>query len=203
MIPASRGAVIVCGSPALIYLGAVIFFGEKLTLTRCLGVLISAFGTAYVITMGRPLSAFSGGLGAGDIIMLGCPLSWTAYSLIGRVVLKRISPLDANTWSVLAAVILILVTMPITHEPIGQAAIYSLKTWTTLAFLGLGGTALGFTLFYMGISNIGPHRAAAYINLVPVFGILYGWLMFRETPDSSLIIGLIMILAGLRLVQKY
>ncbi|MDR2302203.1 MAG: DMT family transporter, partial [Deltaproteobacteria bacterium] len=61
----------------------------------------------------------------------------------------------------------------------------------------------GFTFFYQGIVILGPHRAAAFINLVPLFGIVYGWLLLGETPGLSLFLGLAMILLGIRLVQKY
>jgi drug/metabolite transporter (DMT)-like permease len=203
MISASRGSVIVCGSPALIYLGSVIFFREKLTFLRCLGVALSLLGTAWVVTSGHLEAIFAGGLGTGDLIMLGCPLSWTAYSLLAKIILGRVDPLSANAWSVLAAVLLLTILVPATGESFGQAADYSLSVWLALAFLGLGGTALGFTLFYIGISTIGPHRAAAYINLVPVFGVLAGWLLLNERPDLSLLTGLALILLGLRLVQKY
>jgi drug/metabolite transporter (DMT)-like permease len=202
MIPASRGSVIVCGSPALIYLGSVLFFKEKMKLAALAGILLSFLGTAWTVSSGRLWTLFSDGLGRGDLIMLLCPASWTAYSLIGKLVLKRQSPLAANAWSVVAAVLLLLLLTPVFGGSLSQAADYDLKTWSSLAFLGLGGTALGFTFFYRGIIELGPHRAAAYINLVPVFGILCGWLILKERPDFSLLLGLGMILLGLRLVQK-
>ncbi|MDR1051298.1 MAG: DMT family transporter [Deltaproteobacteria bacterium] len=202
MIPAGRGSVIVCGSPVLIYLGSVLFFGEKLRPVPVMGIVLSVLGTAWA-TSERPWTLFSEGLGRGDMIMLLCPLSWTAYSLLGKVVVKRQTPLAANAWSVAAAVAMLLVLAPASGEPLSQAAGYGPATWSSLAFLGLGGTALGFTFFYRGIVELGPHRAASFINLVPVFGILFGWLLLGERPGLNLLLGLALILAGIRLVQKH
>jgi drug/metabolite transporter (DMT)-like permease len=135
--------------------------------------------------------------------MLLCPLSWTVYSLLAKQVLKRNSPLAANAWSVTAAVIMLLALVPATGHKLTEASGYGALTWACVTFLGLGGTALGFTFFYKGIAMIGPHKAAAYINLVPIFGIICGWLLLGEKPGLSLFVGLAMILAGIRLVQKY
>jgi drug/metabolite transporter (DMT)-like permease len=203
LIPASRGSVIVCGSPALIYLGSVLFFGEKLRAARVAGLALSLLGTAWAVSSGRPWELWSEGPGRGDLIMLLCPLSWTAYSLLAKRVLKRNNPLAANAWSVAAAVAIMLALAPLSGERLTEAAGYGPLTWLCLGFLGIGGTALGFTFFYQGIVTLGPHKAAAYINLVPVFGIFYGWALLGETPGLSLFVGLALILAGIRLVQKY
>jgi drug/metabolite transporter (DMT)-like permease len=203
LVEAGRGSVIVCGSPALIYLASVPLFGTKLSLIRCLGVLLSAAGTAWVVTRGNPAALLEGGLGAGDLLMLGCPLSWTLYSLLGSRVVGRVAPLSANAWSVVAAVLMLLVLVPLGGAPVSEAEGYSFATWGAMAFLGLGGTALGFTLYYLGIRALGAYKAASYINLVPVFGILSGWLILGERPQGSLIAGLVLILLGIRLVQKY
>ena len=203
MVEAGRGSVIVCVSPALIYLASVPIFGARLTPARCLGVALSAFGTVWVVTNGRPGTVFQGGLGAGDLVMLACPVAWTAYSLLGGAVLSRLAPLPANAWSVAAAVIMLAVLIPASGGPLSEPARYSAITWGALAFLGLGGTALGFTLYYLGIRALGPYKAASYINLVPIFGVLAGWLILGERPETSLITGLVLTLLGIRLVQKY
>jgi drug/metabolite transporter (DMT)-like permease len=203
LIQAGRGSVIVCGSPALIYLGSVFFFGEKLKTIRLIGIALSIFGTAWAVTSGRPWELWSTGLSRGDLLMLLCPLSWTAYSLLAKLVLKRNTPLAANAWSVLAAVLMLFFLVPASGESLIEAKNYSLLTWACIAFLGLGGTALGFTFFYKGILILGPHKAAAFINLVPIFGIICSWILLGETPGLSLFSGLAMILIGIRLVQKY
>jgi drug/metabolite transporter (DMT)-like permease len=203
LIPASRGSVIVCGSPALIYLGSVILFGEKLRTVSIIGIVLSIIGTAWAVSSGRPWDLWSTGPSHGDLIMLLCPLTWTVYSLLAKPVLKRNTPLGANAWSVAAAVLALFILVPFSSESITEVSSYGLVTWLSLAFLGLGGTALGFTFFYKAILILGPHKAASYINLVPIFGIIYGWLILNEQPGLSLFFGLAMILFGIHLVQRH
>ena len=80
---------------------------------------------------------------------------------------------------------------------------FSLKTWAAIAFLGIFGTALGFTFFYKGILLLGPHKAAAFITLVPFFGLLSGDLVHGESIGASVVAGLFISLAGLALIQRY
>jgi drug/metabolite transporter (DMT)-like permease len=202
LIPASRASVVVCGSPALIYLGSVLFYGERLRAISVGGIALSIFGTAWAVSSGRPWELWATGLSRGDLIMLMCPFCWATYSLLAKKVLKRDTPLAANAWSCLAATLMMAAIVPASGGSLGEAAGYGLWTWVAIAFLGLGGSALAFTLFYQGILALGPHRAASFINLVPIFGILSGWLVLGETPGLSLFVGLAMILFGIRLVQS-
>jgi drug/metabolite transporter (DMT)-like permease len=80
---------------------------------------------------------------------------------------------------------------------------FTLQTWAAVSFLGLFGTALGFTFFYRGILSLGPHKAGAYITLVPFFGLLSGALLLGESAGPSVFAGLFISLAGLALIQKY
>jgi drug/metabolite transporter (DMT)-like permease len=203
LIEAGRAAVIVATTPAMVFLGSVIFFGEKLTLIRLLGISLTIVGTSISVTHGNPWLVLAGDLSIGDLLLFGCVLTWTIYSLISKSFLKRLNPLKANTWTVICAVIILLPLGLITGEPITSYLFFDLKTWFCLAFLGLGGTALGFTFFYKGIFTFGPHRAGIFINLVPVFGILFGWLLLNERLDLSLLVGLILNLGGIKLIHKF
>ncbi|MDR1546502.1 MAG: DMT family transporter [Deltaproteobacteria bacterium] len=202
LVPVGRGSAVVAATPTFIYLGSVLVFGEKLTFGRCLGLAAAALGTMWAVTMGRPWTAFTGGFGRGDALMLGCMASWVVYSLLGRPLTNRLSALAANAWTALGAVVLLLPMAALSGEPLGQFLDYGPLTWASIAFLGLGGTVLGFTCFYLAIDVLGPHMAGVYLNLVPVFGLLAGWLLQDEKPDASLAVGLALILFGVRLVQR-
>jgi drug/metabolite transporter (DMT)-like permease len=199
---AGRASAIVAASPALIYLGAVLFLRERLTAIRLLGLACSTLGAIWVVTWGRPASLLEGDYGAGEALIACCVVVWAVYSLIGKSLTARVSALAANAWTCLGAVVMLLPMVAAAGEPLGAFMSFSPAVWLSVAFLGVGGTAVGFTCFYLGINVLGPHRAASYINLVPVFGVLAGWRLLGEIPDKSLTIGLAMILAGISLVQR-
>jgi drug/metabolite transporter (DMT)-like permease len=200
---AGKGSVIVTISPVFVYLGAVLFFGEKLTLPRVFGMLVAVSGTALVVANGNPLGLLAGEHNLGDLLMLGCVLSWSVFSLLGKFVVGKISPLAANAWSAVFAAILLVPLCVLSGEPLAGFLDFDPATWGAIAFLGVFGTCLGFTFFYNGIMVLGPHKASVYITLVPFFGLLSGAVFHGETITFWTLAGLFASLFGLALIQKY
>jgi drug/metabolite transporter (DMT)-like permease len=200
---AGRGSVIVATNPALVYIGTVLFFKERLTLIRVVGIFLAILGTSVVVTSGSPLSVFKGSVSIGDVFMIFCVLTWACYSLLGKILLSEISPISATLWSTVISLIFLLPLLLLSNEPVLAFLHFSFITWGSIIFLGLFGTVLGFTFFYYGILNLGPNRASVFVSLVPFFGILYGSLVFDEKITLYIVVGLILSLMGLTIIQRY
>ena len=196
---AGTASVIVGANPGLTYLGLALFFREKITGRGLFGFALALAGAVLVITRGRPTGLLTGSLGQGELLVAACAVCWAAYSLFGKLVLQRLSPLKSTTWACIFGLIFLGPAALWEGEP---ALAYSPACWAGLAFLGLLGTALGFTLYYQGILRLGAGRAAVFINLVPVFGVLSGWLILDEKLGWSLAAGLALVLSGIGLIQR-
>ena len=77
----------------------------------------------------------------------------------------------------------------------------SIAEWMSVAYLGLISTVLTYAWFARGIDRIGATAAASYVFLVPVFGVLSGWLLLDENIGVSMAIGFCLIVFGVREVQ--
>lgn len=73
---------------------------------------------------------------------------------------------------------------------------YTPDVWASIFYLGMFGTALGFTWFYEGVDRIGAAKAGVFINFVPITAILSGWLFLGEPLSPSLILGAALVLTG-------
>lgn len=198
--PASRGALIMALNPALTLLGAMLFLGERATRDKVAGIAIALAGVVVVLSHGNPADLFRGSVGVGDVILLGCPVSWAAYSLIGRHALPGLSALAVTTYAALVGTgVLALFTLATGAFALPAA---SPRAWGAVAFLGLFGTALAFLLFYRGVRAIGPARSAVFINLVPVVAVLLGVLLLGETLEASMIVGGVLVVAGVLLINR-
>ncbi len=200
-VTASRASLIVATNPIFISLLSAIIFRERLNAKGVSGIFLCLTGATIVISRGDLLSIFTGGVGWGEIYLLCCVASWVAYSLIGKVIMKDLSPLAAVTYSCLigGAAMLIPACMEGLPRLIGGIA---LKDWVGIVYLGFFGTVLGFFWYYEGIRAIGPTRASVFINFVPVSSIFFGWLILGEAVNLSLLVGALLVMAGVYLTNR-
>ena len=200
-IEAGRASLIIALNPMVITIGAVLLFGERLTLLQYFGLLISLLGAVLVISNGDLSLLFSGGFGWGEAAIMGCVISWSAYSLIGRSVLKSMTPLSAVFYSAVFGSLMLLPATMIDGVPPDPSS-YSSQDWLSLLFLGILGTAAGFSLYYRAITKIGAPRSGVFINLVPLFSIVLAWLFLGETVNISVLIGGTILMSGVYLTNK-
>ena len=199
-ITAGRAALVIAGTPLLITLLAALFFGEGLSPRKGIGILLSLAGAVVVISNGHPGELLHGGIGRGELALLGCVVSWSIYSLIGRKVLQEISPLHAVCISSLIGTTLLLIPASY-HNLLPSLPAITLLDWTNLAYLGILGTAVGFSLYYQGIQRIGAMRAGIFINLVPVFAVLLSWMILGEVIRPLVLVGGMLVLSGIALAN--
>ena len=204
-VSASRAALIANLNPALTVLGAACLFGEKLSRTRIAGAATALAGAAVVLAHGNPLSILSGQISVADIIVFGCALSWTAYTLIGKSVLQGLSPLSVTTYAALAGTALLAVAALLMPAPLAAGVLppaASLSGWLALLFLGVPGTAIAFVWFSQGVRELGPTRAAVFVNLTPVFAVIQAAILLHERLEGSVVAGGMLVVAGVWLINR-
>ena len=194
-ISAGRGALIIAMTPLVITIFSTLFLREPLTVVKLFGILLSLTGAVFVISNGHPTLLLSSGFGTGELALMGCVLSWTLYTIIGKSLLKTMSPLVSVYYSALAGMLLLLFPA-ISDGLLEKLPSIGLQDWSSLIYLGVFGTAVGFSWYYKGVQAIGASRAGIFINLVPVFGTLLSWLILSETLKPSVISGGAMVLTG-------
>lgn len=200
-IEAGRASLIIALNPLAITVAAVLFLGERLSKIQVGGLLVSFIGAIFVISNGHPTIIFSGGFGLGEAAILGCVVCWASYSLIGRQVLQFISPLAAVFYSSLAGTVL-LFFVTLAKGTTANILKYTTVDWISLSFLGVLGTAVGFTLYYQAIRKIGASRSSVFINLVPFFSIILSYPILGETIKPSVLMGGLILLVGVYLANS-
>lgn len=203
-MPAGRTALFVALNPIVTALALAMLFGERLNKTRWLGILVAFTGAAVVITRGDLLGAFhdlSQSLGKGELFMLVAICGWAAYTIIGRHALKGLSPIAATTYASLWG-LLLLGLGAVLEIPQFEPAHMRWEVLASLVYLGAFGTVVGFVWYYEGVKSIGPSRTAVFNNLVPVFGISLGSLILGESILTSMVVGGLLVIAGVTLTNK-
>ncbi len=200
-ITASRASLIIAANPAVIAVFSSFFLGERLTVLKCLGIVLSVAGAMVVISEGDPARVWSGGVGQGELFLFACVASWATYSVLGRVVMRDLSPLLAATYACLLGGAC-LFPPAIQEGLLGQILEYSTAVWLGVVYLGLLGSALGFIWYYEGVQRIGPSRTGVFINIVPVSSILLAVLILGEPLSPSLGVGAVLVVGGVCLMNR-
>lgn len=143
----------------------------------------------------------------GDFMILLASLNWAmTTNMTKRMMERRKGEAEASTLEIVVWYSLIGTVM-LTPLAAWESWHYGLpeptmKDWYAILYLGALSTVLAYYWFAMGIEKLGATAASSYVFLVPVFGVLGGVWLLDEKVGWTLIAGFILIVSGVRLVQR-
>ena len=196
---ASRGAVMLATMPLWSALLARTAGREALSRSQSLGVGLSIVGVLVVFAD----SAGFGGSGrelAGNALMLLTAICGGAYGVLAKPTLARFPAITVTAYAMLAGVAVLLPLALAEGLPAAVADI-DRPTGLLVAFLGIGGGALGFWLISFALARMTPTQAAAYINVNPLIATALGALLLDEALTSGFAVGFALVAAGLLLAN--
>lgn len=187
-VPAGFAAVLNATVPLWGALIGRVAFGEKLGIDRGVGLFVGFLGVVILVapklSVGGETLAIAAALGGSSLYALSAHLT--------RRMLPGMGSLSISAGSLLASVaILALPTLWL--RPV---AMPSAPAWGSVLALAVGGTALGYVLYFRLLANAGPTSAMAVTYLIPMFGMLWGWMFLSEAATATMLIGCGFILAG-------
>jgi drug/metabolite transporter (DMT)-like permease len=197
---ASSAALLQAASPVMVALGAWLYLRERLRRRQWLGVALSTLGVALVVTRGSWRAIGHLELLPGDFIIIAGQAGWAVYTVYGKRVLAVHSPALATT---AAYVLGSLMLLPV---PFVTAKLFPVPDWTSpVAWSVVVGQAVlgavAHVWWYEGVHQVGASRAAIFMNLQPVVGVILAWGLLGETVEAAEILGGLAVLAGVWLTS--
>ena len=143
----------------------------------------------------------------GDFMILLASLNWAmTTNMTKRMMERRKGEAEASTLEIVVWYSLIGTVMltPLAAWETWQYGIPepTMTDWYAILYLGALSTVIAYYWFAMGIEKLGATAASSYVFLVPVFGVLGGVWLLDEKVGWTLIAGFILIVSGVRLVQR-
>jgi len=203
-MPAGKTALLVALSPIMTAVTVALILKEKLGPYRWGGIALALIGTLTIVTKGDILGASQGLLqsfGWGELLMLGAIVSWVSYTVISRFALRGLSPIAATTYASLWGA-LVLGLAAFTEIDALRPEMLNWSNFFTIFYLGSFGSAIAFIWYNEGVKMIGPARTVVFTNLVPVFGLLLGYLILDEPIYLSMVLGGAIVIAGVTLTNQ-
>jgi len=177
-------------------LGHFFTSNEKFNFIKTFGILIGFSGIIYL---------FSDNLLINDnnfISALAILLGSTCYVIGGVLTLKISKKKNENvTGSILIWAIIILIPLTIFIEK-PWTSNPSIESTVSLIYLGVVSTGLAWLLRFRILKNNGLIFQSQVSYLIPIFGMILGYIFLKEIITSKIMISLAAVLVGLYFVKK-
>lgn len=206
---AGDASLVITLNPLFTSILAVLVLGHAMTKELAGGLTLGLMGIAVLFVASPNVDLPVGERWLGNAFIAASALAWAASSLLMRRAMDveqtendgPMSPLFITVWA--SAVGLLFLTPWSGYEVVNNGW-PAVDPWSlvSIVFLALLSTVLAYVWFAEGLKRIGPSRASTYVYLVPIFGILSGYLLLGEQLGWSLALALVLILSGVSLAQR-
>ena len=193
-VDAGTGSLLISFQPILVIVIGVLLRREVVSLVAWIGILISMAGvimTAIGSSAGLTLNF-------GTILILGAALSSAIQTLINKALTRRYHALDVTTWAIWIGTLGLL---PFSHDLPEAWGRLSTNGLLHLIFLGVVPAALCYTIFAWVLTQVPIATAMSAVYAIPVFSLIFGWLMLGEKPATLTLIGGAVTIIGVAWVQ--
>ncbi len=204
---AGDASLIITFNPIFTVLLAAPMLGQQITRRMFLGLFCGFIGVV-VVTGWSPNTdiPFEDRI-LGDFMILLAALCWAmTTNNTKRMMERRNGEQEATTLEIVVWYSLIgtVLLTPLAAWETWQNGIPepTVNDWYAIIYLAAISTVLAYYWFAIGVEKLGATAAASYIFLMPVFGVLGGVLLLDEKLGWTLFLGFILIVMGVRVVQR-
>lgn len=193
-IDASLGTILIQLEGPLAALLAVIFLKEKITWLRGFGIFIAFVGA--VIIAGQP--RLEGSL-LPILMILGGGVTWASGQVLAKTV-SHIGGFRLMTWiAVLVTPQLFVASFLFEQDHLAVLQAADWKGWLIVLYLGLGMTALGYSIFYRLIGRYSVNQVSPILLLFPAIGVVGSMAVLGEQPTLVTLVGGGVVVTGVAL----
>ncbi len=195
---ASRGALIVNAVPFLVLIFAHFFIAnDRISGRKIAGMSLGFCGIALVLANGKSLST---GMLSGDAIVLLAAVIWSANAVYTKTIIHRFRSFQLVLFPMIFATPVLLaegwlwddMMIDFIDAPIAAAMVYQ----------SLICAAIGFVAWNHLLQRFGASALHSFIFIMPISGVLAGGLVLKEPLTIYLIVGAVLVAAGIGMVNR-
>ncbi|HEY8635937.1 MAG TPA: DMT family transporter [Candidatus Limnocylindrales bacterium] len=197
-VESSLAAILTSPVPLFaIVLSSLFLADEPMRVNGVVGLVVGFVGVVLITSGG--LSGQGSSI-AGEVALLGAAFSYGCGAVYARRNVRGLAPMIPAVFQVTFAAIVtgvlaILFEHPWTARPDGQA-IFS------ILWLGILGSGLAYLFVFRLFAAWGATRTTLVSYVIPVVGIVLGYLVLAEPVDERIIFGTALVIAGIGLVNS-
>ncbi len=198
MTTAQNSALAYSLAPVFVLLISYVFYREKATSLKIVGIVIALVGTTIIFTEhGIDLNSR---YFVGNLLVLAAAIAWSVYAAVGKEFSLKYGATYSNALAMIAGYLMyfpLYAAMPISFDP----SAVSLIDWSKLLYLGLLTSCGSYMILYIVVKKMSPTKVAVFNNVQPVLTAVFAVLILGSTLSPVFIIGGIVAIAGVVMTQ--
>jgi drug/metabolite transporter (DMT)-like permease len=197
-VDSALAAILNSTVPLMVIVIAPLFLpDEPIRLNGLVGLAVGFIGVVLIVSPGLVGAA---GTLTGQLALLGSSLSYAVGNVYARRNVRGLPPMIPAVLQVTVALVVVGLLALALERP-WETSRPDLEGWFSIVWLGIFGSGLAYLAYFRLLSRWGATRTALVAYLLPVVGIVLGYLVRREPIDLSLIAGTVLVIAGVALVN--
>ncbi len=196
---ASSASIIIAMVPVFSLFADWFFFKKRPGWFQLMGIGVSIVGVWLIFQSTlSPLETASNPM-LGNLLMLGACFCWVGYSVLSKNLLKTYNSFHITAIQSFYGTLLFI---PFALIESTAWIPVSGMVWLHLLYLALLCSIFAYYLYNIALKHLGITIVSVYVNLIPVVGVLGGFLILKEPLLPIQAIGGLLIISSLFLVNQ-
>jgi len=198
----SNSALILSTQPLLGTLYVDLVKKEPVGRQQYWGMILALVGVVLVILKPTAKLHFSLETLPGDLLtLLAAFCAAIFFSVWSKPLLKSYSPLRLMSYCMIIGSLVLWIASPFSTQPIVWGQVWE-KTWWSMGYAVVFSGMLGHVSWYEGLERIGVTKSMVYLYFIPIWAVLFNFLVMGETIFLQQILGGVLILLGVHHALK-
>lgn len=194
---AAQAGMITALLPLLVAVGAFLLLHERIARNTWAGFALAVLGALWLTLAGEPDQHAPQPL-LGNFFELLAMVCATGYTLLLKHLSARYSPFILTAMQAFIGSVFFL---PLAAVGSGVPPAPSGQGLFALVYLGSVVTVGAYGLYNFGVSRLPASQATGFINLIPVFTLVFAWLLLGERLNGQQLLAAGLVFAGVALSQ--
>lgn len=200
MTTSSNAGILAAATPIWVTLLSWLFLREQLRLLNVAGVVLSCVGLVAIMCQGSLANLLQRSFNWGDVLILIGQINWAVYTVYSRVALRERSPTAATASSYLVGSVALLPVF-FFEQPLQPAFELSPTVIMAVSYLCVL-SPLTNLLYYQALTRVSPHRAAVFMNLIPIIVLVFSAVFLGERITAVHVYGTLLVIVGVVLTTR-
>ncbi|HYM61246.1 MAG TPA: EamA family transporter [Thermoanaerobaculia bacterium] len=199
-VPSGMAALLVATGPLwMALMEALRTGGERVNLRRGVGMLVGFIGVALLVTPRGAGGRFEPGFILGALAIQVGTVGWNIGTYRGKYHLPKLPPLlSSGVQALIGGVVVGSVGLALGEAPRFHV---TMRTSAALAYLTIFGSLIAFSAYVYALSKMSTTSISLYAYVNPAVAVVLGWLILSEKLTWVSVTAMVVILAGVALVQ--